>query len=214
MLATKCCFLPPDALLGLCRSHLQLLLVFGYFCSLHWFVIHLHCEALFDSICSISLIGLYTSESTLLLLSAATSQWSESTGSRTCPCHNTASTMLDASCCISFSRLPIILVFISRDTFLSELLQALLDVSWQSLKISPSSSWVQPCCEPCVLPFINGPFDCRLWQWYVLLLERSWLNHGKNSAIIQFSCLLRSVRPRSVAELASAFILFKGVPNC
>lgn len=43
---------------------------------------------------------------------------------------------------------------------------------------------------------------------------KGFYNRGKNSAIIHCSCPLWSCRSFGVAELSSAFILFKKLPHC
>lgn len=53
--------------------------------------------------------------------------------------------------------------------------------------------------------------ECKL---YVLIQGLSWLDAGKGLVILHFSCHLWSFMLFGVAELASAFLLFKNVPDC
>lgn len=74
-----------------------------------------------------------------------------------------------------------------------------------------------------VFVFMKASLDCRLSQWYVYVLETvldfvrccggGFLNHGNNSIIMNFCCLLWSIRSFGVAEQINAFLLIKNSPD-
>lgn len=97
----------------------------SFYCLL-WIVIHLHCEALSDRFCRVQLNLRREHSPVHFTVHRAASisshiivkhRWHSSTGSHTCLCHNTASTVLDRWCdmlliiscftCSPFFSLPI-----------------------------------------------------------------------------------------------------------
>ncbi len=81
-----------------------------------------------------------------------------------------------------------------------------------------------PCGVPSVFALVKSSLDCRLWQWYIYLLEsvlllagcweRVFLYHGEDPPIIHHCCPPWTSMPFYVAELSSAFFFSQNVWNC
>lgn len=93
--------------------------------------------------------------------------------------------------------------------YFTRIVQASLDVFWQRIIVQSGlecNQWIALCHKSSICTALH-------WYWLMLswhgsMLQRSFVNQKQ---FIHFSCLLYSVKSFGLAEMLSAFLLFK---NC